>query len=443
MSKESSYELLQKKKWRAITYDWEILSTYGNQSRLYCLTDFQVAWLLSNTQYMRWSTRWDNCPCTSGDLDTMAAEMEYNLMSCLDIQPWQMDYLYEQAVDRQFQDMNTAYTNGGIAELNANTPTDFYSGDDSSARIDALCMACETYVKSYAQRWLQQAQIINGALNFIGGIINLVPYLGDIAIQAIGGLAGVTQQKVDAMQDNVALDAVVCCMRDGLYSEAVNQTIFEASLDGCSFTPGTNEEIVREIISSDIDVFDNWLTFLNALGDAYTYTSKGVQYDCPCIDPNTWLSVLDLTISDYGFVFDIIDGEQSGSWVDGVGLVTSDISNSGEDIRIVSGNFEFGDGSANYWKVEATYTEGTTNDGALTAVGANYRKDNVPIANTLTLLSFNDISGTPFPLDKSFVNSAVDTFRIYIRSSRGSYNGSATVTAITLSGSGPKPAGLP
>jgi len=62
------YYYLQNKRWRAITYNWDILSTYGNGSKLYCLTDFQAAWLLSNTEYMRWSKRCENCPCSQFDM---------------------------------------------------------------------------------------------------------------------------------------------------------------------------------------------------------------------------------------------------------------------------------------------------------------------------------------------------------------------------------------
>lgn len=295
---QSEYTYLQVKNWRAIGYDWDVLSSYGQSSRLYCLTDFQVAWLLSNTEYMRWSSRWIDCPCSQADLDAMKAELEYNLMSCFDLQPYQLDFLYENALNQQLEKFNDLYDAGGIAELNANTPTDYYSGDDSSARLDALCMACETYVKSYAQRWLQQAQLVNGALNFIIGIIVPVPYLNTIAITVIAGLIGVDQDTVDAMQDNDALDAVICCMRDGLNGGAVNQTIFEDSLDGCSFAPGSNAEIVRGIIASDLDDFNNWLTFLNALGDAYTYTSKGITFACPC---DTTVITYDFTIDEQGF----------------------------------------------------------------------------------------------------------------------------------------------
>lgn len=297
---QSEYTYLQVKKWRAIGYDWNILSTYNQSSRLYCLTDFQVAWLLSNTEYMRWSTRWIDCPCSQQDLDAMKAELEYNLMSCFDFQPYQLDYLYEDALNRAFQEFNVLYDEGGIEELNPNTPTDYYSGDGSDAREGALCMACETYVKSYAQRWLQQAQLINGALNFIIGIVVPVPYISTIAIEVIAGLIGVDQDTVSAMQDNDALDAVTCCMRDGLNGGAVNQTTFEESLDGCAFDPESNAEIVRSIISSDIDVFDNWLSFLDALGNAYTYTSKGIVFACPC-DNLSWTSTFDFSTGQQGW----------------------------------------------------------------------------------------------------------------------------------------------
>lgn len=298
---QSEYTYLQTKKWRAIGYDWNVLSTYQPTSRLYCLTDFQVAWLLSNTEYMRWSTRWIDCPCTQDDLDAMKAELEYNLMSCFDLQPYQLDYIYDQIVANQLQGFNDRYDAGGISELNPNTPTDFYSGDDSQARLDALCMACETYVRSYAQRWLQQASLINSALNFFVGIISPVPYINDIAVQVIAGLIGVDQAKVNAMQDNDALDSVTCCMKDGLNGGVVNQTIFEQCLDGCGFLVDSGPYIVQQIIGSDLDLFNNWLTFLNALGDAYTYTQKGIQFACPCDELWEYTKTFDMSLEPFTF----------------------------------------------------------------------------------------------------------------------------------------------
>lgn len=288
----SEYTYLQKKKWRAITYNWDTLSTYGNRSNLYCLTDFQVAWLLSNTEYMRWGSRWVDCPCSQSDLDAMKAEMEYNLMSCIDIQPWQLDYVYEQTQNAQRDRYQDLYDLGGIPELNADTPTDFYSGDGSDERIDALCMACDTYVNSFVANWLEIARRANTALNFSILVVRFVPYIGTVAAIALKALSVVTQVAIDAMADEDAVNEVICCMYTTLDGSAVNQANFETCLDACGFAPGSNVSIVRDLVSADIDNFKNWLTFLNALGDSYVWMQAGVDYRCPC---NVWDYEIDLT----------------------------------------------------------------------------------------------------------------------------------------------------
>lgn len=448
MSKESSYTLLQKKKWRAITYDWEVLSTYQPTSRLYCLTDFQVAWLLSNTQYMRWSTRWENCPCTDGDLDKMAAEMEYNLMSCFDLQPYQLDFLYEDALNRAFEAFEALYDEGGIAELNPNTPTDYYNGDDSPARNYALCMACETYVKSYAQRWLQQANLINSALNIIVGIISPVPYLQNIAIEVIAGLIGIDQAKVDAMQDNDALDAVVCCMEAGLNGGAVNQTIFEECLDGCGFLVDSEPYIVQQIIGSDLDLFNNWLTFLNALGDAYTYTEKGIVFECPCDDE--WVSVFNFDTGQQGWVNAISTGwtpdergqfeESTDEWI--AEMAQSDVQKAnGVYIEISFDSATITQVSILYDAVRGTFNGGLPDDSFITYIKTAGGSENNNIIENIQ--TGDDQTGQ----DDTPPTEAVNQIFLNLICSRtnlaGTTTGDFVLKQITIAGTGVKPSQFP
>lgn len=284
----SEYKYLQSKKWRAITYDWESLWKQGQNSNLYCLTDFQVAWLLSNTEYMRWSSRWENCPCSQNDLNAMKADLDYNLMSCFDLNPYMLDKVYQDSVNSDFQGMNDRYDSGGIEELNPLSPTDYFNGDDGTARNTALCLACATYVKSYAKNWLQQASLIQGLINVLVSVISPVPYVQDMIVRVISGLVGVNQSDVDAMNNESALDAVICCMIDGLTGVAVSEIRFENSLSGCAFNGGSDNEIVRLIIESDLTNFDNYLSFINELGEAYRYTAEGIEFDCGCGDVVEW-----------------------------------------------------------------------------------------------------------------------------------------------------------
>lgn len=292
----SEYEPLSNKKWKAITYDWDVLTTYSNsESRMYCLTPFQANWLLANVEYMRWATRQVNCPCTPEELNNLAGELSYNLMSCIDFQPYQLQYLYEQGIADNLNNFETLYDSGGIPELNPNTPTDYYSGDDSDERLDALCTACYLYCYSYSADWVSRAQTALGIVVVVGLASSVSIVGGVIASVLVGGLAYITSIALNAFNDTDALDNVVCCMKSGLDGQAVNQSNFENSLNGCSFDVGSNEAIIRDIIASDLGQLVNWLSFLNALGDAFVFANNGVVL-CPCEPPpETWEQSFDFT----------------------------------------------------------------------------------------------------------------------------------------------------
>lgn len=280
MQKESSYELLQTKRWRAITYDWNILSGYGDTSRLYCLTDFQAGWLLSNMDYMAWQSRWSNCPCTDEDLAHMKAQLEYNLMTCIDVQPYQIQSLYDALQTAQLAEYQALWDAGGNpSDVNPSAPDDYYNGDDSDDRNTALCTACKIYVYSYASNWVALATVIL-ALAVITVLPALIALVGGVIANYIfGGLTFMALDYYNAMQDTDALDMIACCMADTLTGLAITSANFETCLDSCDFLSGSNSELSRQVIASDLDKFVNWLTFINALGNAYDLAQIGVS-DC-------------------------------------------------------------------------------------------------------------------------------------------------------------------
>lgn len=291
-SKSFSYQPLQVKQWRAITYDYLGLATNSDISRLYCLTDFQVAWLLSNVPYYNWKPRWENSEHTQVELNDEMANLEYALMSCLQLQPASLDYLYDRAMVEDLAIYDSAYGGGGIPELNENTPTDFYNGDDSIIRREALCTACNIYVRSYINNWIAKAQLTLGITIVASVVVSISLVGGVIAGTLLAGLALITQTALLAMQDNNAIDNVVCCMYNGLLSQTVTQDNWDESLDSCGFDVGSNEAIIRDIVASDITQFDNWLTFLNSLGDAFVLADNGVT-SCPCELGGTYIITFD------------------------------------------------------------------------------------------------------------------------------------------------------
>lgn len=366
MTKESSYELLQKKQWRAITYDWDILSSYGNNARLYCLTDFQAAWLLSNTNYMRFPTRWSDCPCTPGDLDHMAAELEYNLMNCIDFDPYQMQYLYDRAVTSNLNDLEIRYIADGIPGINPNTPTDFYTGDGSFNRVNALCMACEAYVKSYLQNWLVTARTLLGLTFLLGLAVVVNPLTGIIAAIVVGGFAFVTQAAINAVSDESAVEDVICCMLTALTGATMNQTNFEESLDACGFTPGSNAAIVRDLVASDLNQDKNWYSFLEQLGKGYVLNLAGADYECPCDIDIPWCVLYD---------FDNPDGtiEHLCGNPDGTALDSNDVLCAGAYYARLTAEFD----EFYATEIEVSITTTGNNPGLRTVFQLDYDGSNV------------------------------------------------------------------
>ena len=275
---EFTYSNLNKTQYRAITYDWQqMISNLDGSSCLYCLSDFQVMWLRANIPYMSWNTRWINCPCTAEQLAQMSAELEYNLMTCIDVQPFQIQSLYNQMMTSQLAGYQAAWdTDPTPSGVNPASPDDFFNGDDSTARNLALCTACKIYVYSYASNWLSLATLILGI-----AIVTVLPAL----IALVGGvIAGIVQNSLaliaidyfTAMQNTSALDAVACLMADNLSGQAITSANFSTSLDS---TLTGDAELARNVIASDLDKFANWLSFVNALGNAYVLAQIDV-YDC-------------------------------------------------------------------------------------------------------------------------------------------------------------------
>jgi hypothetical protein len=277
----SGYTNLLRKQWRALVYDYDAMQDgIGETSKLYCLTNFQVMFLQDNVDYMRWVTRWNNLSIDSNSLGQLADELELALMTCIEIYPYMLQFNYDSEVDALLNNYDILYDLGGIAGLNANTPTDFFQGDGSTDRDNALCTASNIYVRSYAQNWITKAEVALGVAIITSVLVSISIVGGIIAGTVLAGLALITQTALDAFKDDDAIDNVVCCMIAGLDGLAVNQANFETAFDSCGFTVGTNEAIIRDIIASDIDQWNNYLSFLNALGDAYVLAQAGVV-SCP------------------------------------------------------------------------------------------------------------------------------------------------------------------
>lgn len=443
MGKSSENYLLSKKAFRAILYDWDTISTYGDNTKLYCLTDFQASFLQSNVEYMAWSSRWENCPCTDEDLRLMASELEFALMDCIDFQPYQIDYTYQQAVGAQLGTFNDDYT-GVPSSVNPNTPDDFFSGDGSQDRTDALCTALKVYVYSYAQNWVTKAQIVLALSVITAFVVSLTLVGGIIAGTIIGGLAFMTQIALDAMSDEDTLDEIVCCMFTSLTGTVINQANWDISLDACGFAGGSNEAIVRDIIASDIVQFDNYLSFLNALGDQYVLSQAGVS-DCPCASP--WSTVLDFTLSDYGATFQLDDlNNPIGQYSIGFGFIPTNVVVGGVLRRQISVRIPFDSTTVTDMNHSGDYTRGTATGGFSVAQSVQGTLGGSVVGGTTTTKPFTNYTvGLPVIYDVGvpFAPQTLDGNRMIIACSYTNYTGTGVIETATLEGTGIKPTQFP
>lgn len=438
------YYYLQNKSWKSITYDWDILSRYGNTSRAYCLTDFQAAWLLSTTGYMAWSTRWKNCPCTEQDLIDMKAELDYRLMECVDIQPYQLQYIYDSGQAAELDELQALWdADPNPSSVNPLTPDDYYSGDDSQDRLDALCTACKIYVYSYAQNWVQKAQIALGIVAVVGLAASITVVGGIIASVLVGGLAYITSLALTAMQDKDALNDVACCMYNYLTGKAITNANFLTCLDGCGFTEGSNAAIVRDIVASDLTQFKNWLTFINQIGDSYEYATYGI-IDCPCGD-GTWEHTFDFEVSDGGWtpsdfgwsVSELATYVPSSGWsyvntFDGVGSYR----------RVCGIQIDFADTTITEIEMSFNYTKGSVIGAAGTTTAWNIVESLDAANQANNPVNYNSVvNGTPTTHTLTAEHLS-DQIRVYASSSYQSsatYSGVVLIKSITVRGIGTNP----
>jgi len=280
---ESQYINLQVKQWRAITVNWDILAANSlTETKLYCLTDFQAAWLLSMTEYMRWATRWENCPCTQNDLEALKAETDFNLMSCIDFQPYQLQALFDGMNNAQIVQFENDWDGSLPSSVNPDAPDDFFDGDGSADREDALCTALTLWTYSYTAEWLTKAGTVLGIVSTVSSIVDfLIPVGGTIAVRVLADLIAPLQQQYDAMNNTALLDDVICDWRTALEGVAINATNWTNAIQGLSYPLLSDLWRIQQLLSEDTQLLSNFLSFVNALGNGYELAQLGIEI-CAC-----------------------------------------------------------------------------------------------------------------------------------------------------------------
>ena len=286
--------------WKGLMQDWTALQAVDNETTYtYCLTQRQSMILKAALVPMYWTTRWLNFTGTDQDLEEEMAEIDAildrddcvacncsDICDCLD----QCDIIIQGSdldinIQLQFIAIQQNYWidiyDGTPQSINPDAPSGTWNAD--AQRDLALCMAAQRYVYSFADaqaKSIRKSQGLIGGLTLVAGFFTGGLLLG-IAIVASSAVQVALNVAYDALNDEAALLAVACCMYNGLQGQAVDSVAWEASLDACGFTPGSNEAIVRDLVAATLDEPGNLYAMYEATGTAYAQVLLGVG-SCDC-----------------------------------------------------------------------------------------------------------------------------------------------------------------
>jgi len=222
--------------------------------------------------------------------------------------------MYQNEMQGQISVYENDWDGSDPQSVNPDAPADDFNGDDSDDRNDALCSACTTYVASQIVQF-QQYVLVN-QLGLALGLL-AIPVVLPIGLMATVNFTTeltATQALADALQSEVAVNDVICCMVSGLEGQTITQANFGDALDSCGLSG--DAELIRAYIAQDLDKLGNFLSFINMLGTAYVASQAGAVV-CPCAETET--VTYDFTTSDESW--DIENGR--GVWTNGVGFVST------------------------------------------------------------------------------------------------------------------------
>jgi hypothetical protein len=146
----------------------------------------------------------------------------------------------------------------------------------------------------------------------LGGVGSLFGPIGGIIGGLVGGVVGgaLCAELTAWASDEDAVRETICEIYNSLHNVVINQQNFEGAFT--SITGGGSE--IKEALAADAAKLENYLYFVDLLGEGYEQALNGVTGDCDC-EPH--VCTFDFRVSGYGAVF------SQGSRVPGVGLVNS------------------------------------------------------------------------------------------------------------------------
>lgn len=301
-------------RFKGILFDYDKIREYSTDTGLYCLTDQQVAYLLSALEPATWKTRWYSnvdTPIDQDWLDKTFAELEVQLMTdrCQDILDALADLqttvnIIENTTIVNLQIVNEATDNyqiNYIINIINNPPPalpdkSFATKDGDTqtqryARWCALVKSVARFIKSICYRMLA----VNAPTNLTdlaaawqdlataGGIV-----LGILSTEPIGSFGETFNDILAAMTDPIAIGNVTCTMASFLMDKETTYANFLAACSAGLWSIGSNEFLLQEVIvgaeTVDATFQYNYQGFLASLAGMFVQAMAEVpppsSFDC-------------------------------------------------------------------------------------------------------------------------------------------------------------------
>lgn len=324
------------------------------------------------------------------------------------------------------------------------TETTGDSAEKIAQREAALCRAINRYLATIMHGLQLNRMIATGIAEISVAIASLAnPILGIV----VAGIEGILIGTAEAVWlDTDATKKCACCMYTNLTGEAsIDFAGFQSSMQGCGFSPTSNEELQRLAFDGVNQQEGNYLAFLDCLGEETRLAAiyGGDTYDCDCA--SDWEIVYDFTSlqSDW-------EADPNGSpppadmavYTPSSGWTPANIHQGGTWQRNVSANikFETSGSTLEYYRAYFDYEGGTfessgpENEAQHIRVvdGGSVEEDEYQAAT----------DGTGLMLEWTG-SQAFDELRVYFRTcyfnSGEAYDGDMRLYRIEIGGSGDPP----
>lgn len=312
---------------KVLLYDYDYIFGLTNNACMVCLTDREIAWILTNLDYGHWAARWHGS-YSKDNADALIDGLAGKLMDsfCNDvtgalyqIQIAQIDILNLQRI--------SVYVAENPQTIDTNNPpegSNFEAGGGGGDTGDgALCIAAEAYVRHKLDETIKlytaslgAAAVATGVLAALTGGLGAI-FGGVVVIVAGVALANVT----DAAADNAAIHNVSCQLYGALKGAVATEANFVAAIDSLTGSTANQATIVNILQAGagsgsylgGTQRLSNYLHFLQLLGGSVVSVQAGLA-ECLC---NTWCYEWDLKVDDHSP--DLIIN--NGHWSSGQGFV--------------------------------------------------------------------------------------------------------------------------